>query len=215
MLDTQATCVSVSKVNIAPVFNLFVWRKEKHDKIKKEKDTQDDGYLSSASDENIANNVALKKEEEPALESKKNEPDLDDEEETEEGSTGSEPWEGTLTTRSTSNRGSAPELLGFVVLVTLASGDRVPLLLLVSLTSDSRDSTSDSISESVIISSTDEVEKDEVVDQDETDLEIPVKRVVDVLELVLCSLSPSWLMSSSPSVSEYLSKEEESPNDRR
>ena len=54
-----------------------------------------------------------------------------------------------------------------------------------------------------------------MVDQDETDLEIPVKRVVDVLELVLCSLSPSWLMSSSPSVSEYLSKEEESPNDRR
>ena len=33
MLDTQATCVSVSKDNIAPVFNLFVWRKEKHDKI--------------------------------------------------------------------------------------------------------------------------------------------------------------------------------------
>ena len=54
---------------------------EKHDKIKKEKDTQDDGYLSSASDENITNNVALKKEEESGLESKTTEPDLDDEEE--------------------------------------------------------------------------------------------------------------------------------------
>ena len=54
---------------------------EQHDKIKKEKDTQDDGYLSSASDENIANNVALKKKEESGLESKSIEPDLDDEEE--------------------------------------------------------------------------------------------------------------------------------------
>ena len=33
MPDTQATCVSVSKDNIAPVFNSFVWRKEKQDKI--------------------------------------------------------------------------------------------------------------------------------------------------------------------------------------
>ena len=54
-----------------------------------------------------------------------------------------------------------------------------------------------------------------MVDQDERDLESPVKRVVDVLELVLCSWGPSWLKSSSPSVSEYLSKEEECPNDRR
>ena len=68
----------------------------------------------------------------------------------------------------------------------------------------------------MLISSTDaDDEKDEVVDQDERDLESPVKRVVDVLELVLCSWGPSWLKSSSPSVSECLSKEEERPNDRR
>jgi hypothetical protein len=106
-------------------------------------------------------------------------------------------------------------MLGSVVLVALASGDRVPLLLLDSLTSDSRDSTSDSTSESLLISPTDDDEKDEVVDQDEPDLESPVKRVVDVLELVLCSWRPSWLESSSAGVGEYLSKEEESPNDRR
>ena len=64
------------------------------------------------------------------------------------------------------------------------------------------------------VESSDDDEKDDVVDQDEDDLDRPDKRVGDVLVLALYP-SLGSLMSPSPSDSDSLSKEVESPSDSR
>ena len=64
------------------------------------------------------------------------------------------------------------------------------------------------------VESSDDDEKDDVVDQDEDDLDRPDKRVGDVLVLALYP-SLGSLMSPSPNDSDSLSKEVESPSDSR